>query len=236
MKLLMPEVKTTRVMIVEDHPLFSKGLASLIVGTGKSGYSVAGEAASLSEAMKIAQQEKPALAIVDISLGEENGMDLIPRLKSLDQDMAILVLSMHDERYWSERVLRLGARGYIMKTEPPQKVLDAIKTVMAGKVYLSDSERERILEAMTGESQRGVKDVAASIRKLSNRELQVFSCMGKGMGTIEIAGKFKLSTKTIDTHKEHIKLKLHCDSSHELRRLAIEWVNHPDLPHHRENP
>jgi len=222
-------------MIVEDHPLFSKGLISLIAGNGRSGYVVAGEAGNLSDAIKIAQQEKPALAIVNIGLGKENGMDLIPRLKSLDPDMVILVLSAHDERYYSERVLRLGARGYIMKTEPPAKVLEAVKTVMAGKVYLSDSERERLLEAVTGESQRGVKDGAASIRKLSDREFQVFSCVGKGMGTSEIAKKFKLSAKTIDTHKEHIKLKLHCESSQDLRRLAIEWVNHPDLPNHREN-
>jgi len=227
----MPETKTIKVMIVEDHPLFSKGLASLIAGAGKPGYSVTGEAANLSDAMKIAQQEKPALAIVNIGLGKENGLDLIPRLKSLDPDMVILVLSAHDERYYSERVIRLGARGYIMKTEPPAKVLEAIKTVMGGKVYLSDSERERIFEAMTGESQRGTKDWASSIRKLSDREIQVFSCVGEGMGTAEIAARFNLSAKTIDTHKEHIKLKLHCDSSHDLRRLAIEWVNHPDLPH-----
>jgi DNA-binding NarL/FixJ family response regulator len=231
----MPEAKTIKVILVEDHPLFSKGLISLIAGTGKSGYTVIGEAANISDAMKITQQEKPALAIVDISLGKENGLDLIPRLKSLDPNMVILVLSAHDERYYSERVLRLGARGYIMKTEPPAKVLEAIKTVMAGKVYLSDSERERLFEAMTGESQRGAKDGAASIRKLSDREFQVFSCVGEGMGTAEIAARFNLSAKTIDTHKEHIKLKLHCDSSHDLRRLAIEWVNHPDLPYHREN-
>jgi DNA-binding NarL/FixJ family response regulator len=233
----MPEAKTVKVMIVEDHPLFSKGLASLLAGTGsKSGYSVVGEAVNLSEAMKITRQEKPSLAIVDIGLGEENGMDLIPQLKSYDPDMVILVLSMHDERYYAERVLRLGARGYIMKTEPPQKVLEAIKTVMAGKIYLSDNEREQILEAMTGESQRGVKEWTFSLRKLSDRELQVFSCIGKGLGTSEIAAQLGLSAKTIDTHKEHIKLKLHCESSHELRRFAIEWVNHPDLPHYRENP
>jgi len=224
-------------MIVEDHPLFSKGLASLITGNmGKYVCTVVGEAVNLSEAMKIAQQEKPSLAIVDISLGEESGIDLIPRLKSLDPNMAILVLSMHDERCWSERVLHAGAQGYIMKTEPPQKVLDAIKTVISGKIYLSNNEQERVLKAMTGKNQREVKDEITLIRKLSDREFQVFSCMGKGMGTVEIASKFKISSKTIDTHKEHIKLKLHCDSSYDLRRLAIEWVNHPDLLYDKENP
>jgi two-component system, NarL family, response regulator NreC len=223
----MPEAKTVKVLIVEDHPLFSRGLASLI--TGKLGYVVAGEASGLSRAMKIAEQKRPELAIVDIILGNESGLDLIPRLKSLDPDMAILVLSAHDERYYSERALRLGARGYIMKDKTADNVLDAIKTVMSGKIYLSETERERILQAIAGETPHG-GNWGDSLRKLSDREIQIFSCIGKGLGTGEIANKLKLSAKTIDTHKEHIKLKLHCDSSHELRRFAIEWVNHPDVP------
>jgi DNA-binding NarL/FixJ family response regulator len=224
----MPEAQTVKILIVEDHPLFSKGLAALI--ESKQGYRVVGEAASLSEAMKIAEQKKPNLAIVDINLGNESGLDLILRLKARNPDIAILILSMYDERYYSERVLRLGARGYIMKDKAPNKVMEAIHTVMSGKVYLSDTERERIFDAMTGESQRGVKDWAVSIRKLSDRELQIFSCVGKGLGTIEIANKFSLSTKTVDTHKEHIKLKLHLGSSQELRRMAIEWASHPGNP------
>jgi len=225
----MPVPQTVKVLIVEDHPLFSKGLASLI--TGKLGYALAGEASTLSAAMKIAEQKKPELAIVDIVLGNESGLDLIPRLKSINPDMVVLVVSAHDERYYSERALRLGARGYIMKDKTADDILSAVKTVMSGKVYLSETERERILEAITGENLRGVKDWGVSLRKLSDREIQIFSCIGKGLGTVEIAKNLKLSTKTIDTHKEHIKLKLHCDSSHELRRLAIEWVNHPDVPH-----
>ena len=224
----MPEAKQLRVMIVEDHPLFSKGLASLI--ESKPGYRVVGEAPNLSDARAIAEKEKPELAIVDINLGKENGMDFIPWLKSQDPGIVVLVLSMYDERYYSERILRLGARGYIMKDEAGNKVLDAIKTVMSGKVYLSDAERERIFEAMTGENLREGKDWAISVRKLSDRELQIFSLIGKGLGTIEIATRLDLSTKTIDTHKEHIKLKLHCNSSQELRQLAIEWSNHPNDP------
>ena len=215
-------------MIVEDHPLFSKGLVSLI--ESRPEYSVIGEAANLSEARRIAETEKPELAIVDINLGDENGMDLIPWLKSQGPGIVVLVLSMYDERYYSERILRLGARGYIMKDEAGNKVLDAIETVMSGKVYLSDTERERIFDAMTGESFREGKDWAMSVRKLTDRELQIFSLIGKGLGTIEVAAKLNLSTKTIDTHKEHIKLKLHCNSSQELRQLAIEWSNHQGIP------
>jgi len=217
--------RNIKVIIVEEHPIFRKGLASLL--GSMSGYKICGEAANIAEALKIAEKEKPNLAILDISFGEENGLTLISKLKSLDAEIAILVLSMYDERYYSERALRLGAKGYIMKKEPENKVLDAIKTVMAGKVYLSDSERERIFEAMTGESSRGINEWAMSLRKLSDRELQIFSMIGKGLGTIEIAAKLGLSTKTVDTHKEHIKLKLHCSTSQELRQLAIEWANHP---------
>jgi len=224
----MPEPRKLKVLIVEDHPLFSKGLVSLI--ESKNGYKVVGEAPNLSEARIIAERENPDLAIVDINLGNENGMELIPWLKTNDPGIVILVLSMYDERYYSERILRLGARGYIMKDEAGNKVLDAIKTVMSGKVYLSDAERERIFEAMTGENFREGKDWAMSVQKLSDRELQIFSLIGKGLGTIEIASKLDLSTKTIDTHKEHIKLKLHCNSSQELRQLAIEWTSHPNAP------
>jgi DNA-binding NarL/FixJ family response regulator len=213
----------SRVLIVDEHPLFAAGLASLIKGI--SGFTVAAEAVNADDAVKTAEKEKPHLVTLEIHLGEESGMDLIPRLKSLDPEMVILVLSMHDERYYSERILRMGARGYIMKSASADTVTEAIKTVMAGKVYLSESERERIFEAMTGENFRGVRDWANSLRKLSDRELQVFSLIGKGYGTIEIASKFNLSTKTIDTHKEHIKLKLHCNTSQELRQLAIEWSN-----------
>lgn len=223
----MPQVKTHNVLIVEDHPLFSKGLVSLIDTTPE--YEVIGEASGISEAIVLAKQENPELVIVDINLGDESGMDLIPRLKSQNPDTAILVLSMYDERYYSERVLRMGARGYIMKGEAADKVLDAMKTVLSGKIYLSNTERERILEVMTGENIRGVKDWTMSVRKLSDRELQIFSCIGKGLGTIEIAAKFNLSPKTIDTHKEHIKIKLHCNTSQELRQLAIEWASHPGV-------
>jgi len=219
----MFEVKTVKVMIVEDHPLFCKGLAALIAS--KPEYVIVGETDSLSGAMNMAELKRPDLAVVDINLQDGSGMDLIPRLKAQNPGIVVLVLSMYDERYYSERILRLGARGYIMKDQAGNKVMEAMQTVMAGKIYLSDAERERVLEAMTGENLREVKDWAMSLRKLSNREFQVFSLLGKGLGIIEIAAKFNLSTKTVDTHKEHIKLKLHCSSSQELRQLAIEWAS-----------
>jgi DNA-binding NarL/FixJ family response regulator len=220
----MARTGNTRVLIVDEYPLFCIGLSSLIKLI--PGYSVVGEAATIADALKIAEKEKPNLVIMEIHLGNDNGMELIPKIKSKCPGIFILVMSMHNERYYSERILRMGAQGYIMKNASANDVKKAIYTVMSGKVYLSENERERIFEAITGENSRGMKDWANSMRKLSDRELQVFTLIGKGFGTIEIASKLGLSTKTIDTHKEHIKIKLHCNTSQELRQLAIEWTNY----------
>jgi DNA-binding NarL/FixJ family response regulator len=212
------------IMIVDDHPLFSKGLMSLIASQPQ--YSVIGEAKNSAGALDLLREKKPDLAIVDLKLGDEDGMELIKDMKALNPEVVVLVLSMHDERYYAERVLRVGARGYIMKDEAGNKVLDAIKMVMSGKVYLSNSERERLFEFMTGRNvlKEGT-DWFATVRRLSDRQFQIFTLIGKGLGTVEISARLNLSTKTIDTHKEHIKLKLHCNSSQELRQLAIEWSN-----------
>jgi DNA-binding NarL/FixJ family response regulator len=214
----------TNVMIVEDHPIFSKGLAQLV--DAQVVFKVVGEAENCAQAMTMLKDLRPALAIVDLNLGDEDGLDLIKDMKAADPELVVLVLSMHDERYYAERALRAGARGYIRKEEAGTKVIDAMKTVMAGKIWLSDTERERLFDYMTGNSlQRESKDWFASVSKLSDRQLQIFTLIGKGLGTVEIAAKLNLSTKTIDTHKEHIKIKLHCNSSQELRQLAIEWAS-----------
>ena len=220
----MAKVSNTKVLIIDNQPLYSTGLSSLLENQHK--FNIIGMVSDSDAAVKIMEKDKPRLIIMEIRLGKENGMDLISKLKLLNPEVSILVLSIHDERYYSERVLRLGARGFVMKTSSCEVIMDAIFTVLEGKVYLSDNERERIFQAMTGETSRGTKDMAISLQKLSNRELQVFSLIGKGLGTIEIASRLDLSTKTIDTHKEHIKLKLHCSTSQELRQQAIEWSNH----------
>ena len=218
----MVKTKNIKVMIVDDQPLFSNGLSFLLENCKK--FDIAGTANNSGDALKIFQKENPSFVIMEIRLGKENGMDLILKLKALNPQIIILVLSANDEQFYSERVLRIGARGYIMKTEESEKIIGAINTVIDGKVYLSETQRERIFQALAGDSSRGIKDWTMSIQKLSNRELQVFNLIGKGYGTIEIASMFNISTKTIDSHKEHLKLKLHCNSSQELRQLAIEWT------------
>jgi two-component system, NarL family, response regulator NreC len=204
----------TSVLIVEDHPIFSKGLAALL--SSQPLFFIAGEAENSSDAMKIIEKEQPDLAIIDLNLGNEDGLDLIKRIHSQYPLVKILVLSMHDERYYASRAIKAGARGYIMKEEAGTNVLTAIKTVLSGKIYLSDAE------SMCRKEEK-MDDIDISL--LSDRQLQIFTYIGQGFGTVEIAGKLGLSAKTIDTHKEHIKLKLHCTTSQELRQLAVGWVH-----------
>jgi DNA-binding NarL/FixJ family response regulator len=216
----MPVVK---VMIVEDHPLFSKGLSSLI--GSREGYTVVGEARDSAEALKLAGEGEPDLVILDLNLGDEDGLDLLKELRRRFPAMVVLVLSMHDERYYAERVLKAGGRGYIMKTEAGNKIVEAIDTVLGGKVYFSQAERERLSGYL--ETGPGKRRPPAPVEQLSDRQFQIFNLLGKGLGTVEIAAKLSLSAKTIDTHKEHMKDKLRCNTAQELKQLAIEWINRP---------
>jgi len=186
---IMMFMPNSTLFLVDDHPIFTKGLAQLL-------------------------ESQPSYEILGTAL------------KHIHKDIKILVLSMHDERYYAERALKNGARGYIMKEEAVSNVLEAVKTVLSGKIWLSESERDRLFEYLSvGETLQKNNDKFATINVLSNRQLQIFKMTGKGFGTSEIAAKLNLSPKTVDTHKEHIKLKLHCNTSQELRQLAIEWVN-----------
>lgn len=211
-----------KIIIIEDHPLFSKGLSSLI--GSREGYNVAGEAKDSKEALKLAAETEPDLAILDLNLGNEDGLDLLKEMHRRFPKIAVLVLSMHDERYYAERVLKAGGRGYIMKTEAGNKVIEASEAVLAGKTYFSEAQRERLSGYLEG---GGEQRPLAPVEKLSDRQFQVFNLLGKGLGTVEIAAKLNLSAKTIDTHKEHIKDKLRCGTAQELKQLAIEWVNRP---------
>ncbi|MCQ2574040.1 MAG: response regulator transcription factor [Treponema sp.] len=209
------------VLIIDDHPLFSRGLSQLIE-TQKE-YKVVAMAQNRNEALETIQKFTPNLAIVDLNLGQEDGLDLIKDILIYSPKTTVLVLSMHDERYYAERALKAGAKGYIMKAEAETQVINAIRTVMEGKIYLSEKEKARIEDFNSGKELE-VEDTLSSVSNLSDRQLQIFSLIGKGLGTVEIASKLNLSIKTIDTHKENIKVKLHCATSAELRQMAIEWT------------
>ncbi len=209
------------VIIIDDHPLFSRGLSQLI--ETQKDYKVIGMAKDRNEALNLLDNTSPDLAIVDLNLGQEDGLELIKDILVIHPQTKILVLSMHDERFYAERALKAGAKGYIMKEEAEAQVINAIKTVNNGDIYLSENEKNRLQELSEGK--QGGTDRFDTISTLSDRQLQIFTLVGKGLGTVEIAKKLNLSIKTIDTHKENIKAKLHCASSAELRQMAIEWTN-----------
>ena len=215
---------TYSVLIIDDHPLFSRGLSQLI--ETQKDYKVTGMAKNHDEAIENVKALSPDLAIVDLNLGQEDGFELIKDILAIKPETKVLVLSMHDERYYAERALKAGAKGYIMKEEAESNVSTAINTVMAGQIYLSENEKKRQAELTKNQSSQKDDEPFDYISSLSDRQLQIFTLIGKCLGTVEIAEKLKLSIKTIDTHKENMKNKLHCESSTELRKMAIEWASH----------
>ena len=212
------------VLIIDDHPLFSRGLSQLI--ETQKDYKVTGMAKNRDEAMELLDELSPDLAIVDLNLGQEDGLELIKDILAKKPQTKVLVLSMHDERYYAERALKAGAKGYIMKEEAESNVSTAINTVMQGQIYLSENEKKRQKELLENQNHHKNTEPFDFISALSDRQLQIFTLIGKGLGTVEIAEKLGLSIKTIDTHKENMKNKLHCESSAELRKMAIEWTSH----------
>lgn len=206
-----------RILIVDDHPLVRAGFAQLIGDCPD--LEVCGEAANMAEALRLIDNDCPDLAIIDLSLAGGSGLDLIEHIKSRDQDILMLVASMHDETLYAERVLTAGARGYINKQEAQDSIIRAIRQVLSGKVYLSEAMTERLLSGMVD-----ARDEKRDIERLSNRELQVFELIGQGVPSGQIASQLNLSIKTIETHQAHIKKKLGLGSAHELNQRAIRWT------------
>ena len=209
----------SRILIVDDHPLFREGLRQMIDRNPE--LSVCGEAADAEEALKQVPELKPDLVLVDISLGGSNGIDLIKTLKSKYDDLPILVVSMHDESLYAERALRAGAMGYVMKHEPAKTVKAAICKVLGGDVYLS----EKMSTSMLSKLVRGKSDQPVSpLQMLSDRELEVFGLLGQGKGTRLIAEELNLTIATINSFRARIKEKLQLKSSTEVMLHAIQWV------------
>lgn len=207
-----------RVFVVDDHPLVREWLANLIEQQPDLG--VCGEADRAAAALAGIAATRPDVAIVDLSLGEGSGLELIRDLKLQHPDVAVLVLSMHDEDLYAERALRAGARGYIMKREVTRNVIEAIRRVLAGGTYLS----ERLAAALAEKLVRGTPPAPASpIARLSDRELEVFRMLGRGLATRQIAASLRVSAKTVQAYAARIKEKLALSSSTELLREAIRW-------------
>ena len=211
----------SKILIVDDHPLVRTGFAQLIGDCPD--LEVCGEAADMAEALRCIDGIRPDLAIIDLSLAGGSGLDLIEHIKSRDPDILMLVASMHDETLYAERVLAAGARGYINKQEAQDSIIRAIRQVLGGKVYLSEAMTERMLSGMVD-----TRDEKRDIDRLSNRELQVFELIGRGVASGQIASQLNLSIKTIETHQANIKRKLRLKSAHELNQHAIRWVMNQD--------
>jgi DNA-binding NarL/FixJ family response regulator len=209
-----------RLLIVDDHPMMRHGLAQLIDNEGD--LKVAAEADTAGQAITLVGRQKFDLALVDISLPDKNGLELIKDLRTLQPALPLLVVSMHDEMIYAERVLRAGARGYIMKQEGGQKFLQAIRHVLAGQVYVSEKMSARILETLSGGPPQSP---GSPVRRLSDREFEVFQLIGQGVGTAEIATRLHLSVKTVEVHRANIKQKLNLTTATELVRYAVRWLD-----------
>ncbi len=209
----------TRIILVEDHPIFRKGLAQLI--NNDRSMEIVGEAEDSLEALRIVKEQKPDMVIVDITLKDRNGIELIKDIRLRFPEMLIIVLSMHDEKIYAERALRAGARGYIMKQEAPETILKAINHVLNDNIYVSNEIATRIFSMFFDGKN---KDESSPIDLLTDRELEVFQLIGQGFGTREIAGKLHISVKTVENHRAHIKEKLNLKSAIELVQQATLWL------------
>jgi DNA-binding NarL/FixJ family response regulator len=208
--------RKTRIFLIDDHPLVREWLASLI--QQQPDLMVCGEAENAAEAMKRIGAAQPHLAIVDISLGEISGLELIRSLKAAHPDVMVIVLSMHDERTYAPRALRAGARGYVMKRETANRMVETIHQVLDGKLGVSQELSAILSERfVSGESQD------SPIEQLSDRELQIFRLLGQGRDTRTIADSLHLSIKTVQTYCARIKEKLGLANATELLREAIRW-------------
>ena len=207
-----------KILIVDDHPSVREGLALRI--SLHSDLEVCGEADSEDQALALVKQKDPDLVLVDISLKCGHGIELIKRIKSLDPKIKTLVISGFQESLYAERACRAGALGYLNKQESNEKMIEAIRTVLAGERFLSPEISRRLINHALGAT-----DAARTpVEQLTDRELEIFRMIGEGLTTGAIAKRLSLSTHTIDTHRENIKRKLAVGSAAELTRTAVQWV------------
>lgn len=205
-----------RVLLVDDHPLTRDGMAQLIDREGD--IQVAWQVGSAREAMDIAAKHRPDLAIVDITLPDRSGIELVKDLRALQKTTPVLVVSMHEEALFAERALKAGARGYVSKQEGGTRLMQAIREVLGGQIAVSEKTRSSIVESFTG------RGGSAPLGHLSDREMEVFELIGRGLATKEIADRLKISLKTVEVHRLHIKTKLKIATAPELIAFAARWA------------
>jgi len=208
-----------RVMLVDDHPIVRQGLANLI--EDEEDLTVCAQAESAEGALAAMETARPDVIVIDVALGERSGLELVKDVRARWPEMPMLVLSMHDELLYAERALRAGAKGYIMKQEATEKVMEGIRKVLDGELYVSERMAARLMTQAVHD--RGAPP-ANPLSRLSDRELEVFTMIGHGLGTREIAQRLILSIKTVEAHREHIKEKLNLKNGTELMRFAVQYT------------
>ena len=208
-----------RILIVDDHPMMRQGLAQLI--GNEPDLLVCCEAENAHQALEAISKSLPDLVLADIAMPGRNGLELIKDIQAMNPGLAVLVISMYDESLYAERVLRAGGRGYIMKQEGGKKLMEAIRHVLDGQIYVSEKMSSRILEIFSG---RGSESGGSGVGSLSDREFEVFQLIGQGHSTRAIAERLHLSAKTVEVHRVNIKTKLKIGTASELIRHAVRWV------------
>lgn len=208
-----------KVLIVDDHPAVREALALRI--SRCPDLKIGGEAGDVAEALRLFESSRPHVTVIDISLKGGSGIDLIKRIKSRDPDARIVVWSMYDESLYGERALRAGASGYLTKDKETSEIITAVRRVLEGKIYVSETLSQRLMSRAAAQS-ASIHDSPAEL--LSDRELEVFELIGKGLTTREIADRLHVSVHTVETHRQRIKAKLNIDSSAILSREATQWL------------
>lgn len=222
-----PAADRRRVLLVDDHPIMRQGLAQFL--GGQPDLAVPYQAATASQGLELARRHEPDAAVVDLTLKSGNGLDLVKDLHVFLPKLPILVLSMHDESIYAERALRAGAKGYVMKGEDAEKILLAVRRILSGGNWVSEAVMSRVLQRAVGSGGDhaggiGVGEDPISER-LTDRELQVLTMLGRGRGTRAVAADLRLSVKTVETYRANLKEKLGLADAPALVRFAVEWVH-----------
>lgn len=206
-----------KILIVDDHAFVRQGLRDFI--EREEDLCICGEAAGRAEALKLCAGNNPQLVLIDLSLGGDSGLDLVKDIAAQFPKIKMLVLSMQDEMLYAERVLRVGAAGYVSKSAHPDRLIEAVRCVLDGGVYASEAVKQKIMQTV-----RHVETGGDPVGRLSDRELAVFEMIGKGQGTADIAENMHLSVKTVETYRARIKTKLGVHGATELVQRAVQWM------------
>ena len=210
---------SNRIFLLEDHPMMRHGIKHLL--ENEPGFRICGEADNVQDALEKVLVLLPDLVIVDLTLEGHSGLEFIKEARRRLPDLNVLVYSMHEEHYYAERVLTAGGRGYLMKSGSPSLLVEAVNKVLSGAVYLSPEMNVRMLDRLSG---RAVTSAFSPVDQLTDRELEVLGQIGRGRSSRDISNLLHMSVKTVETHRAHIRQKLHVQSRSELIQFAVRWV------------